>query len=311
MTAPRIQPTLPAAQRARRAVLPSAPMPPALRVIRRSEVVPDLERWVLTEETVPESSPHDLLSERIRALLLGWAAHAGRAVKIGRNLAVRWDRQHPQFGVDPDVYLVEPPPPEGDAVRSLRLWKKGHMAPRLAVEIVSAQHPTKDYVIAPQKYAVCGVEELWILDPFLEGPRAHGGPFRIQVWRRQDDGASFALVHAGEGPAWSEVVQGWIHAVRTPAGESFDLSSDEAGAERWLTPEETERAAKERERAAKERERAAKEKERAAKEAARREAARAQREAEAAQREAEAERAAREAAERRIRELEALLARTR
>ncbi|MGK4008170.1 Uma2 family endonuclease [Sorangium sp. So ce1036] len=264
-------------------------MPSSLRVIRRSEVVPDLERWVLTEETVPESSPHDLLSERIRALLLGWAARAGRAVKMGRNLAVRWDREHPQFGVDPDVYLVEPPPPEGDAVRSLRLWKKGHVAPRLAVEIVSAQHPTKDYVIAPQKYAVCGVEELWILDPFLDGPRAHGGPFRIQLWRRLDD-TSFALVHAGDGPVGSEVLQGWLHAVRTPAGASFDLSTDEAGAERWLTPEEAERAAKE---------------------AARRETARARRKAEAAQREAEAERAAREAAERRIRELEAQLARAR
>ncbi|MGK4008188.1 Uma2 family endonuclease [Sorangium sp. So ce1036] len=270
-------------------------MPPSLRVIRRSEVVPDLERWVLTEETVPESSPHDLLSERIRALLLGWVARAERAVKIGRNLAVRWDREHPQFGVDPDVYLVEPPPPEGDAVRSLRLWKKGHVAPRLAVEIVSAQHPTKDYVIAPQKYAVCGVEELWIFDPFLEGPRAHGGPFR-QLWRRLDD-ASFAQVHAGEGPVGSEVLQGWLHAVRTPAGASLDLCTDEAGTECCLTPEQAERAAKE---------------------AARREAARArrkaeaaQRKAEAAQREAEAERVAREAAERSIRELEVLLTRAR
>lgn len=266
MTAARTPPTSPAAHRAPRPVLPSGPMPPSLRVIRRSEVVPDPERWVLTVETVPESSRHDLLSERIRALLLGWAARAERAVKIGRNLAVRWDRQHPQYGVDPDAYVVEPPPPEGDAVRSLRLWKRGHVAPRLAVEIVSARHPTKDYVIAPQKYAVCGVEELWILDPQLEGPRAHGGPFRIQVWRRLDD-ASFAQVHAGEGPAWSAFLQAWLHAARAPAGGAFDLSTDPAGAERWLTPEEAERAAKE---------------------AARREAARAQRKAAAAQRTAEA-----------------------
>lgn len=303
MTAPRIPPTLPAAQRAPSPVLPSGPMPPSLRVIRRSEVVPDLERWVLTEETVPESSPHDLLSERIRGLLLGWAARAERTVKIGRNLAVRWDRQHPQLGVDPDVYVVEPPPPEGDAVRSLRLWKKGHVAPRLAVEIVSAQHPTKDYVIAPQKYAACGVEELWILDPFHDGPRAHGGPFRIQIWRRVD-GAMFAQVHAGEGPAWSELLRGWLHAARTPAGASFDLSTDEAGAERWLTPEEAERTAKEAAR------REAARAQRTA-EAAQRKAEAAQRTAEAAQRDAEAERAAREAAERRIRELEALLARAR
>ncbi|MGK3989134.1 Uma2 family endonuclease [Sorangium sp. So ce136] len=184
---------------------------------------------------MPESRPHNLLSERIRSLLLGWAARAGRNVKSGRTLAIRWNRQHPQLGVDPDVYLVELPPPEGDVVRSLLLWRDGHVAPRLAVEIVNTEHPTKNYVVETQKYVACGVEELWALDPLLEGPRAHGGPFRIQLWRRLD--AASAQVHAGEGPGWSEVLQGWPHAVQVRAsmGWSFDLSTDEAGAERWLT----------------------------------------------------------------------------
>ena len=272
MNAP-IHPATDGAARGPGGVLPSAPMPPALRVIRPHEVVPDLATWVLTEEQVPESSPHEILSERLKHLLRVWAERTGRAVKIGRNLAVRWDRERPQIGLDPDVYVVEPPPPEGDEVFSLLLWKPGHHPPLLGIELVSPSHPTKDYRTAPLMYALCGVGELWVLDPRLEGPRSEGRPYRIQIWRRLDEN-TFALVQAGEGPAWSEALQGWVRFV--PERRSFDLTSDEEGVDRWLTPEEV-----------------------------------AQRRADAAQRRADADRAAREVAQRRIEELEALLARTR
>jgi hypothetical protein len=154
---------------------------------------------------------------------------------------------------------------------SLRLWLPGHHAPKLAIEVVSPSHPTKDYIKAPEKYAASGTAELWILDPRLEGPRRTGGPYRIQVWRRLAD-AAFAQIYAGDGPAWSEAVQGWIHSL--PDRAWVALASDEAGLDRWLTGEEAERAARE-----------------------------------AAQREAQAERGAREACDRRIRELEELLRR--
>lgn len=259
-------PIHPAIDGAGRGVLPSAPMVPAPRVIHRYEIVPDPVRWVLPEGTVPESKPHANESSRFEQYFRRWAELAGRRVLVGRNQGVRWDREHPQYGVDPDVFIVEPPPPEGEELRSLRLWEPGHVAPLLAVEIVSAGHPWKDYVQAPVKYAACGVGELWILDRNLEGPRVSEGPHRIQVWRRRSEN-EFARVYAGEGPAWSEAVQGWIRF--WPEERSFGLSSDKAGRDRWLTNEE------------------------------------------AAQREAKAERKAREAAEDRIRELEAQLARAR
>ncbi|EYF04264.1 Hypothetical protein CAP_4741 [Chondromyces apiculatus DSM 436] len=240
-------------------MLPSPVMPAHLRAIRCHEVVPDLAGWVLTEGTVPQSSPHEILSERIKHLLLRWAVNAGRTVKVGRDLALRWDQAHPRLGVDPDVYVVEPPPPEGDRVKSLRLWQEGHVAPFLAVEIVSEGHPYKDYRVAPEKYAVCGVGELWVLDPDLFGPRAEGGPHRIQIWRLVD-GALFTQVHVGEGPAWSDAVQGWLHLPPEDPW-AFALSSDEAGQQRWLTGEETavqrEEAAVQREEAALQREEAA------------------------------------------------------
>lgn len=77
----------------------------------------------------------------------------------------------------------------------------------------------------------------------------HGGPYRIQVWRRNDEG-DFHRVYAGDGPAWSETVKGFLHAVNE--GSELALCDDKAGTRRWLTLEETERAAKEAERAAKE-----------------------------------------------------------
>lgn len=72
--------------------------------------------------------------------------------------------------------------------------------PRLAIEVVSTTNPTKDYVIAPDKYAASGTRELWIFDPLLAGPRSHGGPFPLQIWSRDDEGC-FVRRHAGDAPA--------------------------------------------------------------------------------------------------------------
>lgn len=282
-------------------VLPCSPMQPVPRVIHLSEIVADPGSWVLTEEHVPESKPHRTLCDRLQRVLEQRMLDVGRNAQINCSLALRWDREHPQFGLDPDVSLVEPPPPEGDKVESLLLWRPGHVAPQLAVEIVSPSHPFKDYVTAPEKYAASGTFELWILDPRLEGPSRTGGPYPIQVWRRTTP-QTFERVDAGEGPAWSEVVQGWIQF--DEERETYALSTDRAGLERWLTGEEI----KERKAEAAQREALA---ERAARDAAQRRAEAAQRKAEAAERAIEEERNARKAADRRIQELEALLARSR
>jgi len=275
-------------------VLPCPPMQPVPRVIHLSEIVPDPDSWVLTEEHVPESKPHRTLCNRIQRVLEQRMLDVGRNAQINSNLALRWDQQHPQYGLDPDVSLVEPPPPEGEKVASLLLWHTGHFAPQLAVELVSPNHPFKDYVTAPQKYAASGTFELWILDPELKGPTRGGGPYPIQVWRRTTP-QTFDRVYAGEGPAWSEAVEGWIQFL--PQREEYELSTDKAGLERWLKAETAERAAREAaERKA---------------EAAERKAEAAQRAAEAAQRQVEEERNARKEADRRLQEYEALHARSR
>ena len=220
-------------------------------VALRYSVAPRLEDWVLPEGTVPESAVHDAAAQRLRLVLEAWAARRREllperaAVQVARNLAVRWLEDAPQVGIDPDVCVLCPPPPEGPLVESVCLWRSGHHPPRISFEVVSRNHPHKDYVAVHERYAAMGTGELVVL----------------QLGRRDDSGA-LERVHFGPGPAYSEVLDAWL----LPREHHLDLADDRAGACRWQTEEEHQRAEKERERAEKERERAEKERERAEKE---------------------------------------------
>ena len=205
------------------------------------EAAPAVDRWTLEEEQVPESRAHDQIADRLCKLLTYRMKTAGRDAQVGRNLAIRFDELHPRSGIDPDVYLLEPPPPERDELTSLRLWETGHSPPRLAVEIVSPSRAGKDYSESPEKYAACGAEELWVFGPKLAGPRAHGGPYRLLIWRADEEG--FTRTYAGDGPAFSPVVGGFVFAVNE--GRSLAISDDDTGTSFWMTGEEAERAAKE------------------------------------------------------------------
>jgi Uma2 family endonuclease len=212
--------------------------------------------WTLPEEPVPESQPHDQALDLLKALLLAWVARTGRSAQVARNLAVRWDREHPNVGTDPDLCVIEPTTPEGDELTSLCLWSPGHEAPRLAIEVVSESNARKDYLSAPERYAAAGVGELWVFDPKLVGPAHHGGPYRLQVWQRDED-RDFVLCYAGPGPAYSPYVR--AHLVAVDEGRKLRIADDAELTRFWMTAEEAERTAKEAERAAKEAERAAKE----------------------------------------------------
>jgi hypothetical protein len=74
---------------------------------------------------------------------------------------------------------------------------------------VSENHPRKDYVSAPDRYAASG----------------------------------FARVYAGDGPARSEALSCWLFAV--DEGRRLRLADNADATDWWLTPEEAERAAKE------------------------------------------------------------------
>ena len=247
---------------------------------------PRTDAWVLPEIPVPESRAHDLLARYLTALLEAWVKRAALDAIVARNLALRWDPARPSVGIDPDVMLVVPAPASPSELTSLCTWKPGHAPPRLAVEIVSPNHPYKDYDEIQERYAASGIRELWVLDPELYGPAARGGPVVIQQWVRS--GSRLERVHFGAGPAHSDAIAAWLWS------DPIRISDDPEGARVWLTREETERRAKEAARREME--------------VARREMEAARREMEAERHEKEAERAARDAAEARVAELERLLA---
>ena len=217
------------------------------RVVIQYEIPRTRPDWTLPEEPVPESQPHDQTIDLLKAILLAWVARSGRSAQVARNLAVRWEAREPNVGVDPDLCVIEPKTPEGNELESLCTWRPGHTPPRLAIEVVSSK-PRKDYAETPEKCAAAGVEELWVFDPKLAGPKTTGGPFRIQIWRREEHG--FRRIHAGDGPAWSPALGAWLFAVNE--GQRLRIASDREASDWWLTSEEQERAAKEVERAAKE-----------------------------------------------------------
>jgi Uma2 family endonuclease len=198
--------------------------------------------WELEEGMMPESVPHDEAVALLKALLGAWAAREREgAALVVRNLAIRWVEAEPRVGVDPDVCVLSPPPPDARELRSVRTWLPGHAPPILAVEVVSETNPRKDYSIGPDKYAASGTGELWVFDPLLSGPATAGGPFRLQIWHRRDGGA-LVRIYAGAGPARSPTLG--VVLLVTDGGRRLRLADDERGAGLWQTAEEAALAAK-------------------------------------------------------------------
>ncbi len=202
------------------------------------------ERWLLEEEGVPETPLHDRCIDLLKLILVAWVARRGLDASLHRNIAVRWDRARANTGVDPDLCVVSPALP-ADAT-SLCLWEPGSAPPRLAVEVVSERTADKDYLDNPDRYAACGATELWVFDPMRFGPSTTGGPFALQVWRRDRHGR-FVQTYAGDGPAYSDELSAWL--VVTDEGMRLRVADDEEGTSLWPTPEEAARAETERVRA--------------------------------------------------------------
>ncbi len=272
-------------------------MQPQAVVSVRYPVRPRLEAWVLPEGKVPEATAHQMAVYRIYGLLLAWSQRIRpeRSVRIAADLAIRWMPEHPRTGADPDVCVIEPAPPDFDDLRSLRVWEPNRVAPRLAIEVVSASLPHKDYGSIQERYAALGVEELIVFDPLLHGPKSLGGPVPLQLWKR-DATQAFERLSFGPEPVHSEVVDAWFIA----DGRDLNISSDRRGTQRWLTDQEQLANAQ----AAFELARAARERAQAQAEQAQAQAEQAQARVEQALAEAERERQARVELERRLAELE-------
>jgi Uma2 family endonuclease len=213
--------------------------------------------WVIGDyDKVPQAAWHHRALQLLEEVLTYWVQRNGRNAAVFRDLALRPLQVHPNAGIDPDLMIVEPAPARPFELSSLRLWEPDHAVPALAVEVVSPNHPWKDYVQTPDQCATAGIKELIVFDPMLVGPRIHDGPRRLQVWRRLEHGA-FARVDSGDGPFRSEYLGAYLVVIEE--GRRLRVSEDEEGRYLWPTRDEAECVAKEWERAEKERERAEKE----------------------------------------------------
>ncbi len=204
------------------------------------------DEWTIGEEPVPEAPWHDDALDLLKALLRHWIARTGRDAIVYRNCAVRVRRENPRVGFDPDLQFLEPAPPGGTQISSVRLWEPGHPVPKLVFEVVSPGHPYKDYTDIPDRCAALGVSELVVFDPMLVGPKSFGGPFRLQGWRKTDTGA-FERVVAGEGPVPSAILGAYFVTVQD--GRFLRIADDEAGTRLWKTAEEDATAAAQHARA--------------------------------------------------------------
>jgi Uma2 family endonuclease len=236
--------------------------------------------WIMPEGIVPESPLHDEIVRDLFDSLARGVECSGRDATVFRNLAIRVDALRPNVGFDPDICLVEPRP---DPFDSLCLWKSGARVPRLVIEVVSRNHPIKDYTRVPDICASLGVEELFVFDPHRD--RGDHGRQAFCAWRR--DGDSFRQLAPPGVAAYSQVLGAYLVVVDDRA---LRIAGDQQATGIWPTSAEAERAAKRNERTARDAERAAREAERAAWEAA------------------NSERAAKEAAVARAAELEAEIA---
>ena len=276
-------------------------LPPATVSIRYP-VRPSLEAWVLPEGTVPEAPIHDEVAEALKLLLRAWATRMPGSVRIARNLAIRWLEEHPSTGIDPDVCVLAPPPEDLDDLGSLCLWKPGHYAPSLCFEIVSKNHPHKEYAAIQDRYAAMGAHELIVFDPLLAGPKSLGGPVPLQLWRRDVTGA-FERLSFGEAPVYSEALDAWVIA----DGRSLFIAEDRAGKRRWLNEVDYARIDARQAHADAERAKANVEREKTNAEREKADAAQARAELERAKASAERQRSEREALEREIEALKARL----
>ncbi len=192
------------------------------------------EQWLIGDP-VPEAAWHDRAVELLKALLEHWVQRTARDACVFRNLAVRVSSDNPRIGFDPDLMVVAPAPPGAEDLSSLRVWEPGHTVPSLVIEVVSPGHPFKDYAEIPDQCAAVGVGELVVFDPLLVGPKALGGPRRLQVWRWTDVG-TFERIASGEGPFACDLLGAYL--CTSEDGRRLRIADDESGQRLWPTLEE-------------------------------------------------------------------------
>jgi Uma2 family endonuclease len=231
------------------------------------------------EDLMPESDPHATLV-RYLMLILEWLYHE-QGWYIAENLGIYQTRDSHEKPMAPDVAVFKGVALSKQERRQLRSWKLAQAerpAPTVVFEIASDETWQNDVEDKPSAYARMGVKEYFFYDP--REPKLVAT--RLRGWLNVD-GRCFEQTPDGGGRLWSEELQSYL----VPDDAILRLFDAEGSAR--LTGEEAAREAEDAQHQARVKEQRARRKAEAALESER--TAR------------QAEKAARERAEARLREL--------
>jgi hypothetical protein len=208
--------------------------------------------WVFTED---DDMGHgfdqsDFILSLVSLLRL-FFARAGKKVWVDFDQHIGIDPRDRRLTVAPDVYVLPQPEPPAAQGATWFPWEHHGLIPTLAFEFVSRSNRKKDYLVAPDKYAHLGVQELVIFEPWKHQPglRAQGEVETLRVFRL-DEKRQWRQVYGGDGPTRSQVLGLWLH--ETEDGKLL-LTEDRWGKRALLTPEETLQVEQEARRLAEER----------------------------------------------------------
>ncbi len=208
--------------------------------------------WVFTED---DDMGHgfdqsDFILSLVSLLRL-FFARAGKKVWVDFDQHIGIDPRDRRITVAPDVYVLPQPEPPAAEGATWFPWEHHGLVPTLAFEFVSRSNRKKDYLVAPDKYAHLGVQELVIFEPWKHQPglRVQGEVETLRVFRL-DEKRQWRQVYGGDGPTRSQVLGLWLH--ETAEGKLL-LTEDRWGKRALLTPEETLQVEQEARRIAEER----------------------------------------------------------
>ena len=128
------------------------------------------------------------------------ARFAGRDVYVSTDKFLFLEEGNRRAAVVPDV-LVAFGPPNGPR-QSYKHWEEGK-APDFVLEVLSADNWRNDIDRKPALYAELGVGEYWTFDP--RGIRTDGGP-PLEGWRLRRTGDGVAIAPSPSGGFRSEVL---------------------------------------------------------------------------------------------------------
>lgn len=190
------------------------------------------------EEKVGEDILHRWIMEFLRPLIDRWFRLQGVRAFVGADQFIYYRQHEPTLRLSPDIYVLPGVRPDA-RVSSWKIWDKG-IVPSFALEIVSHDWE-KDYIEAPERYAVIGVPELLVFDPAPEG---HPDGVRWQVFRRVK-GRALTRVEVSQGDrVRSKTLGCFLRAVGTENDLRLRLGAGPRGGELFPSGEEAERAAK-------------------------------------------------------------------